>query len=378
MAKTEGEHSKGGEHGKLSVLKFAFGSWRGWLLAFVPVAIGMEMFHVSGLPLFLVSAAAIMPLAVLLGEATEELSLYLGPSLGGLLNATFGNAGELIIAIFALRAGHVEIVEASITGSIIGNILLVFGLSAFLGGLGRERQQFNRTIAGVNASMLLLAVAALVMPAVFSLVVFGTLADPGSHPQVETLSIWTAVVLLLIYGAHLVFSLITHKNLIGGVEEHRPPHLSKTNALVVMIGAAVLVGWLSEIFVGAIEATTHALGMSNLFVGVIVVAMIGNAAEHAGAIMMARRNQMDLAAAISIGSSVQIALLVAPLLVIASYFMGRHMTLVFNPFEIAAVALSVMIAETVCVDGETNWMEGLQMVALYVMLAMAFFFVPAK
>lgn len=378
MAEAESEHPKGRQHEKPSVARFVFGSWRGWLLALVPVAIGMELFHVGGLPLFLVSAAAIMPLAVLLGESTEELSLYLGPSLGGLLNATFGNAGELIIAFFLLRANQLEVVAASITGSIIGNVLLVFGLSAFIGGLGREHQQFNRVIAGINASMMLLAVAALVMPAVFSLVLFGSLADPGSHPQVENLSLWTAVVLLLIYGAHLVFSLITHKNLIGGVEEQRPPHLSRGTALGIMIAAAVLVGWLSEMFVGAIEPSTRALGMSNLFVGVVVVAMIGNAAEHASAIMMARRNQMDLAVAISIGSSVQIALLVAPLLVVLSFFTGRHLTLVFHPFEIAAVALSVMIADTVCMDGKTNWLEGLQMLALYAILALAFFFVPAK
>jgi len=372
MAKVEGKR------GQQSLVRFVFSSWRGWLLVFVPAAIVLELLHVGGLPLFLVSAAAIVPLAALLGEATEELSFYMGPSLGGLLNATFGNAGELIIAFFALRAGHVEIVEASITGSIIGNVLLVFGLSAFLGGLKRERQQFNRTIAGVNTSMLLLAVAALVMPAVFSYVVFGTLAEPGSHPQVETLSEWTAVVLILIYGAHLVFSLITHKSLIAAAEHHEPPRLSRRNALVLLFIAAGLVGWLSEIFVGAIEAATRSLGMSELFVGVIVVAMIGNAAEHAGAIMMARRDQMDLAVAISIGSSVQIALLVAPLLVLASYFMPRHMTLVFNPFEIAAVVLSVMIVDTICLDGETNWFEGLQMVALYAILGIAFFFVPAK
>ncbi len=365
-----------GERGQQSLVKFVFSSWRGWLLVFVPAAIVLELLHVGGLPLFLVSAAAIVPLAALLGEATEELSLYMGPSLGGLLNATFGNAGELIIAFFALRAGHVEIVEASITGSIIGNVLLVFGLSAFLGGLKRERQQFNRTIAGVNTSMLLLAVAALVMPAVFSYVVSGTLGRPD--PRVEVVSEWTAVVLILIYGAHLVFSLITHKSLIAAAEHHEPPRLSRRNALVLLFIAAGLVGWLSEIFVGAIEAATHSLGMSELFVGVVVVAMIGNAAEHAGSIMMARRDQMDLAVAISIGSSVQIALLVAPLLVLASYFMQRHMTLVFNPFEIAAVVLSVMIVDTICLDGETNWFEGLQMVALYAILAIAFFFVPAK
>lgn len=377
MAKAEAKGAAS-EHGQKSIARFVFGSWRGWLLIFVPVALVMEYaFHTAGLPMFLISAAAIVPLAALLGEATEELSLYLGPSLGGLLNATFGNAGELIIAFFALRAGNLQVVEASLTGSIIGNVLLVFGLSCVVGGITRPHQTFSRTMAGVNSSMLLLGVAALVMPAVFAYVVFGTLADAGSHRNVENLSLWTAIVLLAIYICSLVFSLITHKNLIGGVEAHRPPHLSRNNALIVMISAAALVGWLSEIFVGAIEPATHALGMSNLFVGVIIVAMIGNAAEHAGAIMMAKRNQMDLAVAISIGSSVQIVLLVAPLLVIASYVMGRHLTLVFNPFEIAAVILSVLVVDSISSDGETNWLEGMQMVALYVILAIAFFFVPA-
>ncbi len=375
MTKAEGR-AVAHEQAYKSIARFVFGSWRGWLLAFVPVALAMEYgFHVSGLMMFLVSAAAIVPLAALLGEATEELAMYLGPSLGGLLNATFGNAGELIIAFFALRAGNLEVVQASLTGSIIGNVLLVFGLSAFVGGLGRETQRFSRTMAGVNASMLMLAVAALVMPAVFAVVVPG---QPGGvHPRVEVLSEWTAIVLLLIYGANLVFSLVTHRKLIGAAEHHEPSRLSRNAALGVLTGATALIAWLSEIFVGTIEPAAHALGMSELFVGVIVVAMVGNAAEHAAAIMMARRNQMDLALAISIGSSVQIALLVAPLLVLASYFMGKHMTLLFNPFEIAAVALSVMVVSVISLDGETNWLEGLQMIALYVILAIAFFFVPA-
>lgn len=373
MAVTKHASSKENAHQQESLIRFVFLSWKGWMLATVPVVIVLELVGMHGLPLFFASAAAIVPLAALLGESTEELSLYLGASLGGFLNATFGNAGELIIAFFALRAGHVAIVEASITGSIIGNVLLVFGMSAFLGGLGRERQQFNRTFAGVNTSMLMLAVAALVMPAVYQYMVFGSLA--GVHPRVELLSEWTAIVLILIYGAHLVFSLITHRSLMGTMEG-TTPRLSRRNALVVMVVSAVLVGWMSEIFVGVIGPAAKALNMSDLFMGLVVVATIGNAAEHAGAIMMARRNQMDLALAISIGSSVQIALLVAPLLVIASYFMGQHLTLVFNPFEIAAVVLSVLVASTICMDGETNWLEGLQMLALYAILAIAFFFIP--
>ena len=356
------------------LFRFVFHSWPGWLLVLTPVAIIMEFSHVSGLWMFLVSAAAIIPLAGILGEATEELALHMGPAAGGLLNATFGNAGELIIAFFALRAGHPEVVQASLSGSIIGNVLLVFGLSAFLGGLGRERQHFNRTVASSNTTMLLLAVAALIMPAVFSLVVYGSLQTV--QPAVEVLSRWTAVVLIAIYAAGLVFSLVTHKNLFGATEHH-PPRLSRGAAVTILLVATGLVAWLSEIFVGAIEPATHALGMSPLFVGVMVVAIIGNAAEHAAAVMLARRNQMDLALGVSVGSSVQIALLVAPLLVLCSPLLGQHLSLLFNPFEIAAVVLSVLVVAMVVLDGETTWFEGLQLLGLYTILALAFYFVPA-
>lgn len=356
------------------VLGFVFHSWQGWLLFLTPVAIAMEFAHVTGIWMFVASAAAIIPLAGILGEATEELALHMGPSAGGLLNATFGNAGELIIAFFALKAGHPEVVEASLTGSIIGNVLLVFGLSAFVGGLGRERQQFNRTIAGSNNTMLLLAVAALIMPAVFSIVVFGSLQQ--AQPKVELLSRWTAVVLIGIYAAGLIFSLVTHRNLFGAMEE-RPPKLGKGAALGILLGATVLVAWLSEIFVSAIEPATKSLGMSQLFVGVMVVAIIGNAAEHSAAVMLAKRNQMDLAVSVSIGSSVQIALLVAPILVLSAPLLGQHLSLVFNPFEIAAVVLSVLVMAMVVLDGETNWFEGLQLLGLYVILGLAFYFIPA-
>lgn len=356
--------------------KFVFHSWHGWLLVLAPIAIVLDRMNVAGLPLFLVSAAAIIPLAGIMGEATEELALHMGPAAGGLLNSTFGNAGELIIAFLALRAGHPEVVEASITGSIIGNVLLVFGLSAFLGGLKREHQKFNRTAAGTTTTMLMLAVAALIMPALFSYMVFGSLHT--SHPEVEALSRWTSLLLILTYFAGLVFTLITHRNLFGAPHESRPARLTKASSLTLLLGATALISWLSEIFVGTIEPAAHSLGMSKLFVGVIVVAMIGNAAEHSAAIMLARRNQMDLALAVSLGSSVQIALLVAPLLVFASYAMGQHLTLVFNPFEIAAVVLSVLVISLVVLDGETNWFEGLQLLSLYGILALAFYFIPAQ
>jgi Ca2+:H+ antiporter len=358
-----------------SLLKFVFRSWQGWFLFLTPVAVAVELAHAPPLVVFLAAAAAIIPLAGLLGHATEELAGHMGPAWGGLMNASFGNAGELIIAFLALRAGHPEVVEASLTGSIIGNVLLVFGLSAFVGGIGRERQTFNRTAAGANNSMLILAVAALILPAIFSYIAYGKLDQ--AHPQVEALSRWTSGVLIAIYVAGLIFSLVTHRDIFGGEGEKHHSELSKGQSLTLLLVATGLIAWLSEIFVGAIEPATHALGMSKLFVGVIVVAMIGNAAEHAAAILLAKRNKMDLAVGISVGSSVQIALLVAPLLVFASYAMGQHLSLVFHPLEIAAVVLSVLVLVTAVSDGETNWFEGLQLLALYGMLGIAFYFVPA-
>ena len=372
MARKTAEGARG--HERQSIWKFVFGSWLSWLLIFVPITLVLELMHVGGLPMFIISAAAIVPLAGLLGHSTEELALYMGPSAGGLLNVTLGNAGELIIAFFALRSGQLEIVQASLTGSIIGNALLVFGLSAFIGGLGRDHQRFNRVAAGVNTSMMMLAVAAMIMPAVFDLVLFGSLE--ATPPVVERLSEWTAIVLILMYVAQMIFTFVTHKDITGTAED-RPPHISKRMALALLIISAGLIGWLSEVFVGAVEPAAEALGMSKLFIGVVIVAMIGNAAEHAGAIMMARAGKMDLAVAISVGSSVQIALLVAPVLVLASLFMEHKLTLVFNAFEIAAVALSVLVMQTISQDGETNWMEGLLLLGLYVIVALAFFFIPA-
>ncbi|MBI3965272.1 MAG: calcium/proton exchanger, partial [Chloroflexi bacterium] len=296
------------------------------------------------------------------------------------LNATFGNATELIIALLALRAGLQEVVKASLTGSIIGNILLVLGLAMFIGGVRRDKQVFNQTSAGASAAMLFLAVVALVLPAVFDLSVFGTLA-PGGR-EVERLSLLVAVVLFAIYIASLVFSLVTHKELLAPDEEHlkegehHARAWSTRSAVIVLLVATSLTAFAAEMLVGAIESATKTLGWTELFVGVIVVAVIGNAAEHFSAILFAAQNKMEVAMQIAIGSSTQIALLIAPLLVFASYLFGTPMSLVFNPFEIVAIALATLIVTIVALDGESNWFEGLQLLAVYVMMAIAFYFVP--
>lgn len=343
------------------------------LLVFVPAILVLEGFHAGAVWLFVVSGLAIVPLAGVLGDATEDMAARMGPVAGGLLSGTLGNATELIIALFALRAGQLEVVKASITGSILGNLLLVFGLSILVGGMRRERQTFDRTHAGVNTSMLMLAVCALVMPAVFDLVVYGTLERDTD--TVRQLSLWTATVLILTYFASFIFSFRTHKHLFTS-EAHAEPLMSRRTALALLIGATVLIAWASEVLVAQIEEATRALGMTKFFVGVIVVAIVGNAAEHSAAVFAARKNKMDLSITIAVGSSVQVALLVAPVLVFASFLLGHPMSLVFNGFEIAAVILSVLVAALVSLDGETNWFEGVQLLAVYLILAIAFFFVP--
>lgn len=348
------------------------------LLLFVPISIAVELLHLPDLWLFITSSIAVIPLAGLIGKATEELAHRVGPVGGGLLNATFGNAPELIIAIFALRAGLYEVVKASISGSIVGNILLVLGASMLVGGWGRDKQRFNRTSAGASTSMLVLAVVALVMPAIFDLSVFGSLER--SAPVIEQLSLLVAVVLMATYFASLFFSLRTHSELFTSVPtegEDEGPRLSLRTASFLLLVAAVVVSVEAEFMVEAIHEATIALGMTEFFVGVIVVAIVGNAAEHSSAVMLAMKNKMDISVTIATGSSTQIALFVAPVLVFASFLFGQPMSLVFNSFEIAAIALSVVILAVVTLDGESNWFEGLQLLAVYMVLAIVFYFVPA-
>ena len=360
------------------------------MLVFLPVAAALEFSHASAPLVFTAAALAIVPLAGLMGRATEALSERMGPGLGGLLNASFGNAAELIIALVALQRGLHDVVKASITGSIIGNILLVLGLAILSGGLRFDRLRFNATAASTGGTLLALSAVGLVVPAIFHSIVAGR-AD--AHEQ--ELSLEIAIVLFATYLLSLVFSLRTHKHLyagqpgpagdtLGTVEAAAghgdahgdAPRWSRRRAITVLLIAAGLVGLVSEWLVQAVEATAVAFGMTEVFVGVILVAIVGNAAEHSTAILVARKNQMDLAMHIALGSSLQIALFVAPVLVFASYVFGRPLDLLFTNFEVLAVVASVAVVNLVALDGEANWLEGVQLLAVYVILGLAFFFLP--
>jgi Ca2+:H+ antiporter len=345
------------------------------LLVFVPVAFIAHWLGASPVAVFFTSAVAIIPLAGLMGRATEALAVKLGEGIGGLLNATFGNAAELIIALMALRAGLHDVVKASITGSIIGNILLVFGLSILVAGIRSERLTFNRTAATMGATLLTLGGIGLIVPAVFHHVAVGQ--DPSHELELST---EIAVVLFVTYVLSLFFILRTHSHLytagahdVGADESH----WSTGWATAVLIGATVFVALMSELLVGSIEHAASALGMTDIFVGVILVAIIGNAAEHSTAILVSLKKRMDLAMNIAIGSSLQIALFVAPVLVFSSYLFGAPMDLRFTNFEVVAVVIAGAVINLITSDGESNWMEGVQLLAVYVILAIAFFFLPA-
>jgi Ca2+:H+ antiporter len=327
---------------------------------------------------FLTAAAALIPLAGLIGLGTEQLARRSGPGWGGFLNATFGNAAELIIAVVALRSGHVELVKASITGSIVGNLLLVLGLSFFVGGLGRRSQKFNRTAANNTAAMLFLGVVALVMPAVFDLSLYGTL--DAESPGLNRLSFWSAIVLIVAYAGSLIYAFTSQRDLFRSTHEgeHDEPILPTGVAVAVLAAGTLLTTVQAELLVGAMEPALARFGFTELFLGVIVIALIGNAAEHYSAVTAARRDEMTLAVEIAVGSSAQITLLVAPALVLYSFAIGHPMTLLFNGFEIAAIALSVLATSIVVTDGESNWVEGLQLLSVYLILALAFYFVPAS
>lgn len=350
-----------------------------WLLLFVPVAVALEHFAQERyLLIFAASGLAILPLAGWMGRATEQLAERTGEGVGGLLNATFGNAAELIIAFAALRAGLFDVVKASIAGSIVGNILLVLGAAMLAGGLRRPEQHFNPMGARSQATMLTLAAIALVLPAAYR-AVLGTEATAG----LSSLSVAIAVVLLVVYALYLVFSLKTHSSLFSGsyVPEEGEGHMapwSARRALLVLAAATAVIAWMSEILVGAIEPTAQEFGLSNVFIGVFVVAILGNAAEHATAISAAMKDRMDLALSIAIGSSVQVALFVAPVLVLASLFVGpAPMDLAFPGSLVLIILLSVLITGQVAGDGRSDWLKGLQLLAVYVVMALAFFFVPA-
>lgn len=363
-----------------------------WLLIFVPIAIAMRFIPSLENPtaLFIFSCLAIIPLAGWMGKATEHLAEHLGQGIGGLLNATFGNAAELIIALFALSKGLEGVVKASITGSIIGNMLLVLGLSIIAGGAKFKTQKFERTAASTSATALTLAAIALLIPTIFHLVADNVpVAQGGWTPLKEqNLSLAISIVLIVTYIFTLYFSLVTHKDLfvgeamqgaaqeVGHEEEMSGDHWTKGKSIMVLLIATAFVALISEFLVGAVEAARGALGFTEVFVGVIVVAIIGNAAEHSSAILMAMRNKMDLSLGIALGSSLQIALFVAPVLIFASYLFGKPMNLEFTIPEVVAVFGSILIVQQICSDGESNWIEGLQLLSVYAILGILFYFLP--
>ncbi len=344
-------------------------TWRNILLLAVPASIVLNSMHASPVLIFGIACLGVIPLAGYMGEATEHLAHRTGPAMGGFLNATFGNAAELIIAIVALRAGLVELVKASITGSILGNLLLILGLSLIAGSRGRPILRFNRTAAGMSSAMLALAVAGLLFPAIFH----------ALHPRAAQQELWmsegVAIVLGVTYLFSLLFALKTHQDLFMGEKHEQAGTPWSIGKAILVLGVATAgVALESEILVHSVEAVTATLGLSEMFLGLIIIPIIGNAAEHATAIVVARKGKMDLALNIALGSSTQVALLVAPLLVLAGLILGQNMNLVFTPFEVAAIGVSTIATAIITLDGESHWFEGVQLLALYAMVGVAAFF----
>jgi Ca2+:H+ antiporter len=356
-----------------------------FLFIFVVLAFVAEFVLHNDLMIFIFSAIGLIPLAGMLGEATEELSLHTGPKIGGLLNATLGNAAELIITIVAINGGKMELVKASITGSILGNVLLILGASLLLGGLKNGTQRFSRGAAGTASTLMLLSVIGMLIPTLFEIVhriknnqsIFGEIEDPS----LNTLSLGVAAVLILMYVLSLIYSFRSEEYEIApevGVEsgpeedEHKTKWDVKTS-VGILAASTIAIVFLSEFLVGAVEPVVHQLHVSELFLGIILIPIVGNVAEHIVGVQMAYKNKMELSMAISLGSSMQIALFVAPLLVFISILFGEHMTLYFNPFEVVILALSVIIAGQIASDGESNWLEGAQLLVVYVIAAMGFF-----
>lgn len=354
------------------MLKFLYG-----MLVFIPIVTLAELLHWDPVIVFITAALAIIPLAKVLGDATENLAHHTGPRIGGLLNATLGNAAELIITIVALREGLVEVVKASITGSIIGNILLVLGFAILFGGLKNGLQRFSLRTASTNSAMMTLAVIGLAVPAFFG----PRVATHGELSVIE-MNVAVAIGLMLGYALSLIFTFTAPSDDSMGtavpgdeVPEETKPAWTLRRALIVLILSVLAMAYLSEALVGSIEPLLKTSGMSELFVGIIVIPIIGNAAEHAVAIQVAMKNKMELALGVSMGSSMQVALFVAPLLVFISLLVGNPMTLAFNQLELAALGISVVIASLISLDGESNWLEGALLLIVYGILAFGFFFV---
>jgi Ca2+:H+ antiporter len=353
-----------------------------YLGVFIPAAIVLELAHAPAVVVFSAAALGVIPTAAVMGEATEQIAAQSGPGIGGFLNVTFGNAPELIIAFFALNEGLHEVVKASIVGSVIGNVLLVLGAAMLFGGLKRDKQTFNQTAVQANTAMLFLALAALILPALFQLIHGGGLPSVGEEridfgSDLEKMSFGVALILLVSYGAGLLFSLKTHRDVFNPYgEEEAEEHAWTIRRSLVMLGiSAVLVGIMSEVLVGSISEASEDIGLSEFFVGVFVVAIVGNAAEHWVAVLVALKDKMDLAVNIAVGSSAQIALFVAPVLVLLSFVVGPGpMALVFNGYELGGLIFAVLIANLITQDGESNWFEGVQLLSLYAVLGLVFYF----
>jgi Ca2+:H+ antiporter len=349
--------------------------WKWILVSFAPIAVAANFLHAGAVPLFLCSALAVIPLAAFIGEATGHLSRHLGPSRGALINATFGNLAEMIIAGFAVRAGLLEVVKASLTGSILGNLLFVGGLSMLVGGWKRESQKFNQLSSEASAGQMVVAVAALLLPAVF----FQT-GGGEAHPELmHEVSVGTAVILLITYMCGLLFTFRTHQHLLsaGGHDaDDEEEAWPMKRAVVMLLTASVAMAFVAEGLVHAVEEVGQRWGLNEIFLGVVVLAMIGNAAENSAAVRFAHRNRMDLAINIVTQASVQIALFVTPVLVLLSFPLGHPLDLHFSTFEILAVSLAVAIVAYLVLNGESNWFEGVQLLALYTMIAVAIYFLP--
>jgi Ca2+:H+ antiporter len=348
------------------------------LLIFAPIAAGLEFIHADHLVLFVVSAIALIPLAKLIGDSTEHLATHYGPTAGSLLNVTFGNAAEIIIAVVAISAGLLDLVKASITGSIIGNILLIFGLSVIAGGFRYKEQSFSRENIGIQSSMLFLAIIGLAVPTILASTI---LSPSGNQVQVQILSDALAVILLVVYILGIMFTFITHKHLFTppettqDIQESHATHWSKKKSFLFLAASMAGVIVVSEILVASVETTGEELGFGQLFVGAIIVGIVGNAAEHSSAILLARKGKIELSIGIAAGSGTQIALFVVPILVFAGIAMGQPFTLVFTLLELATLFLAAIILNLIVHDGRSNWFEGVMLTAVYIIIAIAFFFV---
>jgi Ca2+:H+ antiporter len=347
------------------------------LLIFAPTAAALEFVHADHLVLFVISAIALIPLAKLIGDSTEHLATHYGPTAGSLLNVTFGNAAEIIIAVVAISAGLLDLVKASITGAIIGNILLILGLSVIAGGFRFKEQTFSRENVGIQASMLFLAIIGLAVPTILA----STISSPSENQgQVQLLSDALAFILLIVYILGIVFTFITHKHLFTppeteGIHESHGTHWSKKKSFLFLAASMAGVIVVSEILVASVETTGEELGFGELFVGAIIVGIVGNAAEHSSAILLARKGKMELSIGIAAGSGTQIALFVVPILVFAGIAMGQPFTLVFTLLELAVIFLGAIILNLIVHDGRSNWFEGVMLTGVYIIIAIAFFFV---